>query len=462
MNRSESGRILPTLLLVVALGGLAFLLIGALRAGPVPTIRIEPAKPGIGRRTAVRVTVEEPRRGLGAIQVELVQGERVERLAERTHDPRPSWRKWGPITASDTIEFEVGRDLQQGLIEGPATLRVIAARAGSLLRHPAPAIAERTLEVRLRPPTLEVQSSFTYVTQGGCEAVVYDVGPSAVQDGVQAGGSWFPGFPLPGGPPQRHFALFAAPYDLEDAGAIRLVARDEVGNESRAAFVDQFTRRPFGRDKIELPESFLTRVVPLILAQTPEMKDRGSLLDNYLAINRELRAANAKTLAELAGKSAPQFLWNRPFEPMRNAQVMAHFADRRTYVYQGRPVDQQDHLGIDQATVKRDRVEAGNDGVIVLARYFGIYGNAVVIDHGFGLMSLYGHLSSIDVTEGQKVARGEAIGRTGDTGLAGGDHLHFTMLLAGLPVDPREWWDGHWLHDRLQLKLGPAFPLFGA
>jgi murein DD-endopeptidase MepM/ murein hydrolase activator NlpD len=125
-------------------------------------------------------------------------------------------------------------------------------------------------------------------------------------------------------------------------------------------------------------------------------------------------------------------------------------------------VDQQDHLGIDQATVRRDRVEAGNDGVVLLARYFGIYGNAVVIDHGYGLMSLYGHLSSLDVAEGQAVERGQAIGRTGDTGLAGGDHLHFTMLLGGLPVDPREWWDAHWIHDRLQLKLGAALPFAGA
>ena len=94
----------------------------------------------------------------------------------------------------------------------------------------------------------------------------------------------------------------------------------------------------------------------------------------------------------------------------------------------------------------------------MLARYLGIYGNAVVIDHGFGLQSLYGHLSSIDVEEGQTVTRGEAVGRSGATGLAGGDHLHFSMLLQGLPVDPREWWDGHWIHDRLKLKLGDALP----
>ena len=97
----------------------------------------------------------------------------------------------------------------------------------------------------------------------------------------------------------------------------------------------------------------------------------------------------------------------------------------------------------------------------MLARYFGIYGNTVVIDHGYGLMSLYGHLSSIAVEPGQQVDRAQQIGRSGATGLAGGDHLHFTMLLQGLPVNPREWWDAHWLHDRLKLKLGDAFPFDG-
>jgi murein DD-endopeptidase MepM/ murein hydrolase activator NlpD len=81
------------------------------------------------------------------------------------------------------------------------------------------------------------------------------------------------------------------------------------------------------------------------------------------------------------------------------------------------------------------------------------------VDHGYGLMSLYGHLSSIGVQEGQEVERGAAIGRTGATGLAGGDHLHFTMLVHGVATNPAEWWDAHWIRDRLSRKLGAALPL---
>ena len=135
---------------------------------------------------------------------------------------------------------------------------------------------------------------------------------------------------------------------------------------------------------------------------------------------------------------------------------MSHFADRRTYVYEGREVDHQTHLGYDLASTARAPVPAANAGRVALARYFGIYGNAVVVDHGFGLLTLYAHLSSIDVKEGQDVARGATIGRTGKTGLAAGDHLHFTTLVGGLPVTPTEWWDPHWIGDRVARPLAPA------
>ena len=201
----------------------------------------------------------------------------------------------------------------------------------------------------------------------------------------------------------------------------------------------------------------MEKVVPAILSQTPELDQRGNLLDNYLAINGELRASNSQYLIDLADDSAQEFLWSRPFLQMPNSQVMSTFADRRTYLYEGRSVDQQDHLGYDLASTSRAPIPAANDGIVVLARFFGIYGNAVVIDHGFGLMSLYGHLSSLDVSEGDVVERGQSLGRSGETGLAGGDHLHFTMLLQGVPVNPVEWWDGHWIQDRLETKLGPDF-----
>jgi murein DD-endopeptidase MepM/ murein hydrolase activator NlpD len=279
-----------------------------------------------------------------------------------------------------------------------------------------------------------------------------------VKDGVQAGDWWFPGYPLPGGDDQDRFALFAAPYDMSDASGIKLVAFDDVDNVAHASFIDRFNKRPFKTDTIQVSDSFMERVVPAIMDQTPSIKDRGNLLDNYLAINGELRRENAATLIELSKQSVPEFLWRERFLQMRNAQVMSDFADRRSYIYNGQAVDQQDHLGYDLASTRLAEIQSANDGIVVLARYLGIYGNVVFIDHGYGLFTLYGHLSSIQVEEGQPVARGDVVGRSGVTGLAGGDHLHYTTMLQGLPVQPAEWWDAHWIHDRLKLKLGDALP----
>jgi len=461
MRRNESRPTIRRLGILIAIGTFVLGGLAAFRAGPAPEISIEAALPGIGKRTPVRVTVAEPKRGLSAVRVEFVQGERVTELEARAYSPIEAWQFWGERTEQDEFVFEVGSETLNGIKEGPAVIRVLADRASSWLRYPEPAMQQLTLEVKLRPPTLQVTSSFTYVKQGGCEAVVYTVGESSVRDGVRAGDWWFPGYPTPGGGAGERFVVFGAPYNLDDSAQIRLVARDDVGNEAQASFIDQFTKRPPRSDRIRLSDAFMERVVPAIMAQTPDLKDRGNLLDNYLAINGELRGTNNRTLIELSESSAGQFLWSRNFLQMRNAQVMSDFADQRTYIYQDQAVDQQDHLGFDLASTQAAEIQAANDGVVVLARYFGIYGNAVVIDHGYGLMSLYGHLSSLAVSEGQQVSRGDVVGRSGATGLAGGDHLHFTMLLQGLPVDPREWWDAHWIGDRLKLKLGRALPFDG-
>jgi murein DD-endopeptidase MepM/ murein hydrolase activator NlpD len=435
---------------------LGFLAVEILRVGPPPEISILPASPVIGKRTQVKVSVAEPVRGLSSVTVEFVQGERTEKLAERTYSPRSTFQFWGARTERDSITVDVGRDTITGLKPGDAAIRVRAGRASTWLRHPGAAAQEITLPVRLIPPTLQVTSTQTYVTQGGCGVVVYRVGETAVRDGVRSGDWWFPGYALPGGAKSERFALFAVPYDMPQP-KVRLIAADAAANEAERSFIDKFFPKAPKRDTIQLSEAFMAKVVPEIMAQTPELRDRGNLLDNYLAVNDELRKIDAEALKNLGRESRAEFLWTRPFLAMPNGKVMSAFADHRTYVYQGKDVDHQDHLGFDLAVTAHAPIPAANSGVVVMAKYFGIFGNAVVIDHGFGLMSLYGHLSSIGVTVGQKVGRGDVIGQTGETGLAGGDHLHYTTLLQGLPVDPAEWWDGHWIKDRVALKLGFAF-----
>jgi murein DD-endopeptidase MepM/ murein hydrolase activator NlpD len=146
-------------------------------------------------------------------------------------------------------------------------------------------------------------------------------------------------------------------------------------------------------------------------------------------------------------------LWSGAFTQLTNSKVEANFADARTYIYEGEDIDKAYHLGFDLSVTKRYPVEASNSGVVSFTGPLGIYGNTVIIDHGLGLTTLYGHLSSIDVKEGEAVKQKQIIGKTGETGLAAGDHLHFGVYLNGVAVLPIEWWDEKWIRDNITPKL---------
>lgn len=463
LNRPERGRKRPPVLVITGLLVTAVLALALLRVGTEPTLKIEPTLPGIGPSTPVEAVARVGGRGLGSVRLELVQGEQVTLLAESQHQPRPFWAFWGPRETEAILRTTVGKSTHDALEPGQATLRLVAERAGTWLRHPDATVLEKVLPVKLVPPTVEVVTRPVRIHQGGTAVVVYRIGDDAVRDGVAVGELWFPGFPLPGqaapggdGSKER-FAFFAAPHDLDDGAALRLVAYDVLGNQASFPVVDEYRPRVLTTDTIDLSDGFMERVVPAIRAQTPGLEDHGDLLENYLAINRDLRRTNAGELVALATESRPEMLWRGTFLQLPSSRAMAPFADRRTYRYQGRDVDQQDHLGFDLASVRRAPVPAANHGVVALARFFGIYGNTVVIDHGYGLMSLYSHLSSITAAEGDRIDKGQEIGRTGQTGLAGGDHLHFSMLVQGTRVDPLEWWDRRWIESRIETPLADAF-----
>ena len=119
-------------------------------------------------------------------------------------------------------------------------------------------------------------------------------------------------------------------------------------------------------------------------------------------------------------------------------------------------MDEQYHLGIDLASTQNAPIPAANAGKVVFAGPLGIYGQTVILDHGMGLQTLYGHLSSIQVAPGDVVAKDQIIGISGQTGLALGDHLHYGVLIAGIPVNPVEWWDPNWIKTRITDCLPPT------
>lgn len=447
------------LLLLIVLIAVPWLILAFTRIGPEPQLEIEPALPGIGQKTAITIKAAEPSRGLSHLAVDLIQGDVTTPLTVKDYAPRPFWAFWGELQASDEITVEVGRKVQKDLQRGEATIRVRADRTGTPLRQPGPVEKTVTLPVRFTPPRLEARSPQPDVAkQGGSGVVIYASDENAVRHGVRIGSWEFPGAPLPGAEAGVFFAFYGVPY-LEEQGLadIKLFAADALGNEIERTFLQRYDPRVIKADDIQLDDKFLGRVVPEILAATPGLQEKGNLLEDYLQINRDLRKVNENGLVTLSKQSKNEILWHGPFRQLPNGKVMAGFAEKRTYVYGGQDVDTQFHLGYDLASNQRAPVPAAQRGVVLLAEHYGIYGNTVIVDHGYGLLSLYSHLSSFAVKVGDSVEQGQSLGNTGATGLAGGDHLHFGVIVHGLQVDPLEWLDEHWIRTRIAAKLEPAF-----
>jgi murein DD-endopeptidase MepM/ murein hydrolase activator NlpD len=207
--------------------------------------------------------------------------------------------------------------------------------------------------------------------------------------------------------------------------------------------------KKFRKRDLDIDDAFLNKVVDEI-----DPGGSGDLVSRFLKINGEMRRANNQTLADLRNKTEEKFLWSGPFLRM-NAKAESNFADDRTYIYHGKKIDEQVHLGFDLSNVKNTPIPAANDGKVVWAERLGIYGNCIVVDHGYGLQSIYGHLNEIRVKPGDMVKKGQIMGLSGATGLAGGDHLHFSMQVDGVQINPVEWWDEHWIHDRILSKVSP-------
>jgi len=438
---------------LVVLAAIAALLLT--RAEPfAPTVTLETPLDFVGRATPLRFVARDRGTGLARVDVRLVppSGTAVV-VASQEFPPGSGLLRTGAVHEATVV---VTLDAASAHVpEGSATLEVMATDHSWLAGlHRRPQIS-RPVTVDVTPPTVELLSTQHVVHVGGSECAVYRVAPDAARSGVQVGDDLFPGVAGYFGDGLLRAALFAVP---EDAPAARpaLVAVDAAGNARTIGLGADVRGRHFAEKTLPISEEFLARKVPELL-QANGLDQSGDLVAGYLRINRELRATTERRVRELCAESAPRPLWEGAFLRLPNSAPLSGFADRRTYVYEGKPIDHQTHLGFDLASLRGSPVPAGNTGQVVFAGPLGIYGNTVVIDHGLGLFSLYGHLSTIDVAPRATVRRGDPIGKTGDTGLAAGDHLHFSIMVRGVHVDPVEWWDAHWIHDHVEARLA-AFP----
>ena len=454
-------RYLLGLLLIVALAaGGAFVYAGRL---PGPAIEITKPVKYVGQSAPVEVAVTAPGAKLTRLEVVFEQNGKQTPIASLAQPASAEIKQDGPdkVRVTRTISREQIPDLKTG----PAKIIVTAERPVLRGMRKVQSTASHDVQVRLEKPMIGVLSTKHYINLGGSEMVVYRATPPDVESGVQVGDLLYPGYPAGGvkiegvhiADPAVKLAFIALRYDQDVNTPMFAYAKDEAGNSARADFDRLTFPKPFKKSRIELNDAFLDRVVPAILATTTEVAPQGANLDKFLVLNGELRRKNAETIANYSKQSSPEMLWNGVvFHPFTNSAVEAAFADQRTYVYGGKDVDRQTHLGFDLARVVNSPVVAANRGKVVHASPLGIYGNCVIIDHGMGVQSLYGHLSSFAVKVGDTVEKEQELGKSGMTGLAGGDHLHFTMLVNGQMVNPVEWWDQHWIQDRILRKLREA------
>lgn len=434
---------------VVAVGGIT------LWAGfKAPAARLAAPVEVVGRATPLAVTVDSGRSGLRTFRVELQAAKGTTVLAEEEF-PRDGLL--GSGVTSRTIETVLDARTA-GLEEGAATL-VVRARDWSPLSslRGESVVLEQPVRIDLTPPAVAVLGAQHYLTRGGSEAVAYTVGEDAVRSGVEIGSYFFPGDAGVLAEPNGRFAIYAMPQDLDATARPKVVAEDAAGNRREVPFPVAVKDKTFPAEEIRIDDQFLTVKIPEILSQN-DLVPGPDLVQNYLTVNRDLRRKSEERIQEITRVSASHLLIDGAFRQQPGSKVGSRFAERRTYRYNGEVIDTQVHLGYDLASVKQAPVNASNAGKVIYAGNLGIYGNAVLIDHGLGLSSLYAHLSSASVAPGQDVTKGQEIGRTGETGLAGGDHLHFSILLRGHHIDPVEWWDPKWLQNRIVSQITAPAP----
>lgn len=406
--------------------------------------------------------------GLRTLVVTLEQGENVTTLLEENF-AGDMYR--GGATGANNYAFKLALNPKElNLVEGEALLSVTARDwSWSNLLQGNETVFTLPVVVDLKAPRLSIENGLTYIRKGGAAAAIYTVYEPTARDGVMVGSTFFRGFPLQA-PAQnatpkagaakatkqsvkRRIAIFAIPVEGPDAPPIAVRVEDRAGNVTTQSWNTQILPMEQSEERIELNEKFLQGAVPN-LAQALQL-DATDPIAAFQKINTEVRAANEAKIREVVARSVEFQHWQGPFRQMLNAAVKSKFAEHRTYFIGEQEISQAIHYGFDMASTANAYVSAANSGVVIYADELGIYGQCVIIDHGLGVYSLYGHLSQIDTKVGEKVDSGVTIGRTGATGLAGGDHLHFAILVGQTYVDPKEWWDPKWVAEHITSLITP-------
>lgn len=446
-------------LLLVVLGlliPLAWVVLHKYEGAP-PEVAVSLPSEYLKKSYEMGLTVTDKGSGLRRVMVSLMQNGSEKVLMDKTY-PAPSilslFSDSNVAEESFSIPVESRR---HGMSDGDAMIRILVTdyswrgwNKGNRFYE------EKKVVIDTKPPRLKVLTRQHNVAKGGSALVVYRVFEENIHSGVMVGDNFFPGHPGMFSDPGVYAAFFALNYNQGPGTQIFVQARDPAGNISKRGFHHYIKDRNFRTDALTISDRFLERKMPDI--DLGEHEDGfatadNPLLEKFLFVNSELRRQNVETVLSAPGDTVNRMMWDGRFGRMAGAANRARYADHRIYKYKGREIDRAVHLGIDLASTANARVAAANGGRVILAEEVGIFGNTVIIDHGFGLASLYSHLNDIRVKTGAQLAKGDTLGSTGITGLAAGDHLHLSIIVHNTFVNPVEWWDSTWIKHNITSKI---------
>ncbi len=424
-----------TLLLAVG-GGYVYL---TYFEGVKPLIETEQINSSIGKNTPLSISFSDPKSGLRSIRISLSQ-EQVEKQILAKEFPKTK-KSANAEHQKETVNIDI--DIKAlGLKDGEALL-TIEASDYSMRRFMKGNLSQQTVNVIIdtQAPKINIIHSERYIQPGGAGIVIYTVDDSEKR-GIVIDDAFHPGFPLIDESEKKYISYFAMPFNAEKLDTALIKAVDVAGNVTEKPFAPIVKKPKQKRDRINVSNGFLTKKIPEFESHYPEMS--GANIEKYIYANSKIRTMNNKKIHDLCMQPDSKRHWSGRFTRMAGSGK-AGFADHRTYYYNGNAIDKQVHLGMDIASTRHAEVKAAGTGRVIYSDYLGIYGNMIMIDHGQGVFSLYSHLSQSNVSPGDMINQGDILGNTGTSGMAGGDHLHFSMLVNGIFVTPKEWWDQHWI-----------------
>lgn len=425
--------------------------------GDKPVIDVSLPSLYLKKNYEMSLDISDNKTGLREIMVTIQQKNKVRTLLKKQYEaPGITDFFSKENTLSDSFVIPVNAR-QYGMTDGDAVIKITLSdyawkdwNKGNVTQ------IEKKVVIDSEPPKITILTRRHNVEKGGSGLIIYQLFEENIKSGIKVGDNYFPGHHGLFENSQIHTAFFALT-DTQGPGTRMVVeAEDPAGNVTSKGFYHYIRDAKFKTDTLNIPDSFLERKIPQFDVGhkiSGGKKHQNPLVPQFIHINRKIRKENVDKILKTPAVSENKKYWNGRFSRLRGSARRAGFADRRIYRYKGKEIDRAVHYGIDLASTTNAAVSAANAGRVIMAEFVGIFGNSVMIDHGFGLCSLYSHLSSMNVQTGDEVKKGEQIGLSGLTGLAGGDHLHFSMIVHNVFVNPVEWWDKTWIKNNITSKI---------